>query len=628
MTSINLQKKFEKDRKPRFIAKNFDDFKKELLNYAKANFNEKINDFSEASLGGMLLDFAAYVGESMSFYTDQQMAELDYELAVNPDNIARHLKKAGIKNLGKSNALVKGTLTLVVDIDEDEYLSSGQIKANKLLLPKIKSGTQVKSTNSINFYLNEDIDFSKEDYAIEEVIRDEEDLPNFVVISKDGVFYSGEIATEVVDFTTEDRELFLTYVLENEDVVEIVSVLDENGNEFYEVEFLSQDTVYRSIKDFDTEYFQVEPAPRRFVVEKNYTTNKTYLRFGNGNGSSIKNDILTNPSDIALPIKGRSYLSRYSLDPKNLLNNKSFGISPAGNVLTIKYRYGGGSDHNIDVGDLSSIVNVVSEFNNIEQIQNLQNDTKTLIKENIIDTLSISNSEQAVGGSDGFSLEEARALIPTYMKMQNRVVNAEDLLSRIYTMPTNFGKIYRATVENNPYSNSTKDLFIICKNGRGNLAYANDAVKINIKNYLNELRVIGDEINIVDAPIFNISIDISIKVKNNFDIDTTLENVYENIINNLESTNMSIGQGVNVNNIVQVVLSTDGVLSITTAMEDIVKIRTKDNEMYSFNLDEDLTYSNNSLSVYDNFKNGIIYPPRGGIFELKYILDDILVRNS
>ena len=229
--------------------------------------------------------------------------------------------------------------------------------------------------------------------------------------------------------------------------------------------------------------------------------------------------------------------------------------------------------------------------------------------------------------NDASSINEAKALIPSYLRMQNRVITSDDLLARIYTMPTNFGKIYRAEVVKNKYSNSTKDLYVICKDNKDNLTYANDAVKINLSNYLNELRVIGDEINIVDAPIVNVAINITIKAKSNYSINDVIQKVYDSIIENVNIRNMSINQGINVNNILYTVLNTEGVLSVVTPINDIVKVRNSEDNTYDSVIDSELSYSNNTISIYNSIKDGIIYPPEGGIFELKYITNDITVRS-
>lgn len=69
-------------------------------------------------------------------------------------------------------------------------------------------------------------------------------------------------------------------------LAEIMVVEDDQGNEYFEVENLSQDIIYRPItnrteKDKDVQAF-LRPfsIPRRFVVETE--GNKTFLQFGQG----------------------------------------------------------------------------------------------------------------------------------------------------------------------------------------------------------------------------------------------------------------------------------------------------------------------------------------------------------
>jgi hypothetical protein len=626
-SSLNLQNKIKKNDRPKFIGRNFDDFRNQLLNYARNNFSNEINDFSEASLGGMLLDFASFVGESTSFYIDQQMAEMDYELATNPDNIQKHIRRAGINNISKSNSVLMCRFYMNVPVDITTLENEGVVKPIKALLPKIMPMTKVESSSNITFVLYEEVDFSLEDYVVSDVLRDEDDIPQSLLIYKEGICYSGEIATETASFQSDSQGRFLSYQLENEDVVEILSVIDDLGEEYYEVEYLSQDTVYKSVKNENESYYQLMLAPKRFVVERDITNNITSLRFGNGEGTKLKTDVLTDLSDIALPVKGRNYMTRYSLDPNKLLNSRAFGISPAGNTLTITYRYGGGSNHNIEPRQLQSIIDPVYKFDHINELTNITAETRNILTSNVIDSMYPDNVNAAVGGSEGLSLEEARYIIPTMMKMQNRVVNIEDLLARIYTMPTNFGKVHKASVEKNKFSNSSKDIFIVCKDKNGYLKNANDALKLNISDYLNELRIIGDELNIVDAPIINYKIDLSVKVKENLNINDVLDEVYENIVEFYPYEDMNIGQGINVNNILNIVLNTQGVISVTTPIEDIIKIVDETSNGYSYDLDEDLVYSSNRISVYDSIEDGIIYPPTGGIFELKYLISDIKIRN-
>ena len=49
---------------------------------AKVFYPDNMQDFSEASLGGLFLDMAAYVGDTMAFYLDHQFRELDPKTVV------------------------------------------------------------------------------------------------------------------------------------------------------------------------------------------------------------------------------------------------------------------------------------------------------------------------------------------------------------------------------------------------------------------------------------------------------------------------------------------------------------------------------------------------------------------
>ena len=70
--AIDVKKKLKRKNNRTYLSKDFDSFRAELLRYAKTYFPDKIQDFSEASLGGLLLDMVAMVGDTMSFYLDHQ----------------------------------------------------------------------------------------------------------------------------------------------------------------------------------------------------------------------------------------------------------------------------------------------------------------------------------------------------------------------------------------------------------------------------------------------------------------------------------------------------------------------------------------------------------------------------
>ena len=91
----DTKKKVLPDRQRSYLNKDFGSLRGDLLEYARTYFSDKIQDFSEASVGGLLLDLAAYVGDVNSFYLDHQFKELDPNTAVEEENIERMLRMAG-----------------------------------------------------------------------------------------------------------------------------------------------------------------------------------------------------------------------------------------------------------------------------------------------------------------------------------------------------------------------------------------------------------------------------------------------------------------------------------------------------------------------------------------------------
>ena len=614
--SINIKNKLKNNKRPTVLNKTFADFRNELLNYASNNFSNQIKDFSENSLGGMFIDFAAIVGESMSFYLEQQFEELNYETATNTNNIQRHLRQAGINSNSPTPSIV--TISVFIEVNSE----NGKMAPEISNLPILRKFSEFSSDGGINFILQEDIDFNNNFELFEGEVSETGEIET-VILKKDGICCSGRISQETFSFPQNNNNSFLSYSLNNNDVTKIISLIDNDFNTYYEVESLSQDTVYSKIENNNESIYKLIYASHRYMREDSLVNGTTNIRFGNGRDESLNDNILSNPEDISLPILGRDYDSNFSLDPKKLLNTNTLGISPQGKTISIRYIYGGGINHNVESESIDTVERLLLDFPNIS----ISDDEEEILG-NVTSSLSIVNEEQAVGGSNRLSLQELVQFIPSFKKMQNRIINHEDLLSRIYTMPSNFGRVSKASIIENPYSNLSKNLYIVCKDSSGYYQNASDALKINLKNYLNSFRLLGDSYNIVDVSIYNIGLDVVVKVKAGFEVQSTLNEVYFEIINNIRFNDLDIGEAINLNDIVYVILGVEGVASILSHEKDIITMKSNEDNFFSDEIDEDIQYSRNKFSVYDNYEHGIIYPPSGGIFELKYEDFDITVRNG
>jgi len=617
MPTSELENYLENKRKDRFINKTFVDFRNELLKYANSFYKDKILDFSEVSLGGMLLDFASIVGDSLVYYAEQQFNELDYENATDPDNIIKHLKRANIKNSKASPASV--TIDFLIEIEKNSISPEYNPKPKEEHLPIIKKGTILSSDSGIQFTLQEDIDFSF-GYT-QEIGEENSDGTIFsLFLEKSGICTSGQIEEEIISFPDDSstNNYFLSTVLNNENITDIVSIFDNENNEYFEVEYLTQTTVYKKVKNSNDNYLVAYPAPYRFIKEENYDIGKTIIRFGNGSGKSVKDNVFSNPEDLLLPIKGKDVINRVSLDPSMLLKNNTLGVSPSGKTLTIKYKFGGGIDHNVPSNSITSI-----EGQPIVVFPNAADILSNSITNPIIQSISVNNKNNAVGGTQPLTLNELKLQIPNAIRAQSRIITDEDLLSRILTMPTDFGKVNKIASLENPHSAFSKDLFVICKDQDGFYTEATDAIKTNLSHYLNDYRQIGSSYNILDVPVFNFGVEVKIKVKSGFEIEEVIFDIISRIIENMRFDLLQIGSPIEVDMIYEIIRATDGVTSIITPESGFIISKSSVDEFFDPESLETQTYNENVFNPNLMFNEGKIYPPRGGIFEMRYTTNDI-----
>jgi hypothetical protein len=591
----------ERQKNRNYLVKSFDDFRNELLQYAVTYFPDKINDFSATSLGGMLLDFASIVGDTLSFYMDHQFNELDPSTAVENDNILKHIRRAGIQSSPPSPATA--IVEFVIKVSND---TSGNPRSD--LLPKILKNTRLSTNQGIIFSLAEDLDFS--DMKFKKIVK-RSDL-NYSIVVKEGLCISGLRTTESFVFGS-NPGTFPTVFLTNNNITMIERVYDNENNDYYEVEYLSQDTIYKSIKNNQNNerYYEIIPASRRFVKEENLLTGEVNLRFGGGSNQNSEENILVDPTKAALSLYGREYFSKLTFDPGMLLKTNSLGIAPKNTTIYVTYRYGGGLNHNIPQ---YSIQNIIDTENIVFSDATSQVDIE-IIKRNI----SVQNPTKATGGTDGLNFTELQQNIPNAMKMQNRIVNYQDLLGRLYSMPAPLGRISKATIVDNKYDFFNKNLYLLSKDNEDYLTICSDALKKNISTYINEYRLIGDSFTILDGIVLNFAINIKVRIKEGNDPVAVKNSLIERLIRLCRFDLYQIGQPIILDDIYNIAINTPNVYSIATEKKDFINSVTGSRLPAPGDprIDE-IVYSNNSFNpIIVNYKD-ILYPPTGAIFEMKY----------
>jgi hypothetical protein len=582
----------EEKRNRRYIAKDFDQFRSLLLDYARTYYPDKIADFSETSMGGVFLDFASYVGDILSYYMDHQFTELNPDLAVESKNIENLIKNSGIKITGATPAYVKCRLSIRIPIQSDDSV-----------YPIIKEGTIVSARNGITFRLLEDIDFSN---STDRTIINSPNLLNSLIVSKTGNFLSGIETTEEISIG--DFESFKRIKLKNPNVTKIFFVSDSNGNDFYEVNSLVEEIVYKNLKLKDAsnevrDILKIIPAPYRYITETDINERSTFLTFGGGSASNFEDDVIPDPSDFALTLYGTSTFSRSLINPSYFVNRRTFGVVDENTTITVRYMYGGGLSHNVPINEIDTVTLLKIVFPGNPNPRTLNS---------IRNSVQVTNPTPSVGGAEALTIEEYKSLINQTKNSQMRIVTKEDLLARIYSMPSNFGRVFRAAIIKDQKNSLITKLYIICKNFTENLVKAPTYLKNNLINNLDSYRMLSDVIEIFDSEIINFSISCTITVDPIYKKESVIEKVKNNILNTLNVNKIEIDQPINASEIRNIIYNTPGVITITN-IEFLNRSGIIDNREY--------------VGIYHDMEinrvNDFIYPPVGGIFELRFKKNDI-----
>jgi hypothetical protein len=543
----------------KYLNKEFDSFRGDLYEYARIHFPDRIKDFSETSLGGLFLELAAYVGDVQSFYLDYQFHELNPETAVEARNIQAHITAAGVEVVGASPSVVEVVFSIEVPADNSVSPAIPQTTA----MPILYAGTRVQAQSGIQFELTNDIDFADTDNtgALLAVVRiasrDSNNQVTSFVLERTEICISGFRASE--SFTLGSFEPFKKITLAQENITQIVSVKDALGNNYYEVGYLAQDTIYKALinsnedKELVQDNLQIIPCPYRFLRQMAIDTRLTTLTFGGGNAESIDNDIVPDPSEFALPLYGKQTFSRFTLNPNNLLQTTTLGVIGSNTTITVEYRYGGGLSHNIGAGAISNVINLIIGY---------PRSPSASVAAQVRQSLTARNDREASGGEDAPNLEELKLRVGGARAAQSRIVTKEDLLARVYTMPANFGRVFRASIRSNPNNPLSSLLYIISRNSSGSLIVSPDSLKKNLAKYLNSYRMISDAIDVLDAQVINLQVEFVIVVDPSYNRALVLNNVLARLRQYFNIKFFEIDQPIVLDDIRNIIYNNTGVLTL------------------------------------------------------------------
>lgn len=593
-----MSKNSKKNIAINYTNRDFSTIRNDLNQMAERFYPDTFQDFSEASFGSMMLDAVAYVGDQLSFYLDYNVNETFLDTSYQKDNIIRHGRILGYKNSGRPS--VYGQVAVYILIPA----SQSGLGPDARYIPIVKRGTTFTSNNGSSFVLTENIDMNDPSNPVVVATTDPATgAPTFYAIKSYGNVVSGLFNSETVSVGGFQR--FRRVTLPNPNVSEIISVFDSEGNEYFEVEYLSQDIVFKELSNKNFKNDNVPSILKPMLVNRKFMTvfdsTGTYLQFGSGN-ESVEN-VVKNPQNIAMNIFGKSYVTDTSFDPSRLTNNNFYGIVPQNTTLTIVYRQTNPTNSNVAANSVNQVGRAQLEF---EDTTTLAASTLSTVR----NSMEVVNETPIVGNVTNPSTSEIKQRIYDTFPTQNRAVTQKDYENLVYRMPQKFGSVKRCSVQKDADSQKRNlNIYVTSEDSQQKLINTNMTIKQNIKTWLNHYRMINDTVDILDPFIINLGINFIIKSQIGSDRFTVLDDCVIALADEF-STPLFIGESLSISRIFNILNNVSGV-------NDVVKVQ--------FINKNSSNYSNVFFSIGENMSpdGDALVCPKNAIFEVKFPAVDI-----
>lgn len=601
-----------------YNARNFADVRRQLIEFIQKYYPETFSDFNDASVGMMLLELNAAVGDMLSFHTDRMFNETQINYAQERSSVLELARTFGLNIPGKrpSITIVDWTVTNI-PVKGDTFDIS--------YAPKILKGSQASGAGKV-FELLEDCDFSSPfttggipNRLIIPNIDGTGTIQNYSLTKRE-IMVNGITKTFKKVLTRNDYKPFLEIILPENNVLSIENIITKEGTNFinqpteeeysdfdlnwYEVPALAQAQVYVVDENTvsDREGIVVgkwKNSPQRFIKE--YTDNGfCKIIFGAGDQDT---------SELNEFVGCRGQIERIG----KTVNNLSLGEIPqTDNTLFIRYRIGGGEDSNIGPNTITSLGTVIPIINgddsNINRI--------------IGQSISVNNPIPALGGKEQPSVDEIRNLIRYNFSAQNRCVTIKDYQSRVPLMPGQFGVPFRTGV----YEERNKvNVSILALDENSKLTtQSTSALKQNIAEYLADFRMINDYVTIKNGRVLNLAFEIDVFIEKAVPKGQVISGVIKQVTDYMDINKWDMGDNIYISQLVENINNVGGVLNVTD-----LRVFNKVNENGKYSLNEVAQpYIDDETRQIDLLGRYTLFGEPNAMFEVKYPNKDIKVTIS
>jgi hypothetical protein len=597
-----------------YASRNYADIRSGLVDMVKQYYPDVLSDFNDASVGMMLLELNAAVGDMLSYNTDRMFQETQIDYAKEKKSVLSLARTFGLKIPGKRPSVTIVDFSVTLPVFGDTFDVS--------YAPLLRAGSQVSGGGKL-FETTNDIDFSNP-FNING-IPNRIIIPNFnangvlsnYTITKREIVTNGYSRTYKKVINSSDVKPFLEIILPENNVLSIESIITLNGNNYnteptldqfynisnrwFEMDSLAENKVF--IEDYSkiTDNSGLKPG-KWITVTKKFIREYTDLGFAKITfGAGTKDTSSLSDFDTNIPLVNQI---------GNIINNSSLGETPTANTtMFIKYRIGGGADTNVGPNVLKSVGLINMTVNGNTQSIN------TAVR----NSLRVNNAFPALGGRDEPSVEEIRNMVKYNFSAQNRAVTIKDYQSRISQMPGQFGVPFRCGVFEE--QNKVK-VYVMGLNANGNLTNeSTSALRDNIATYLSDYRMLNDYVSVSNGKVINLSFEIDLYIDKNMPQSQIISQVITDVKNFMSVNKFDMGDNIYLSPLIEIINNVGGVLNVID-----VRIYNKVNEgKYSLN-EISQPYIDTTTRQIDISNDYTIFGEPTSMFEIRYPNSDIMVR--
>jgi hypothetical protein len=602
----------------KYVDRDFTSLRNSLINYAKTYFPNTYTDFTPASPGMMFMEMAAYVGDVLSFYVDNQFQETFIQYSRQTQNLYDLAYMLGYKPKATNAATVDIELyqqlpaTLSGSVTVPDFSYALQVPANTTVASTLNASLQFLIPDKTNFAFSSSMDPTEVT-----VYQTAAGVPTYYLIKKVRNAISATVKSTSFSFTSPVP--FDSRNITDANIIGILDIVDSTtGDIWYEVDYLAQDAIFEPLANAnpnDPNYLQnpdVANLLRIKSVQNRFATrfldkSTLQIQFGSGNPSDTTEVIIPNPDNVGLGLPDNQSKLTTAYAPTNFIFTNTYGISPSNTTLIVRYLVGGGVESNAQANVLQNInTNNVTFVNSSLANSNLA--------QQIFNTLLATNPNAASGGSDGDDINELRQNSLGSFQGQLRSVTFDDYVVRSLSLPSEYGtvaKVYATKPNASSRSISTVDLYVLSYNNTKQLVNASAGLKRNLNTYLSQYKMINDSIGIRDAFIINIGVDFEIITLPGANSDEVLLKCIIALRDIFDIDKWQINQPILLRTLF---VTLDAIQGVQTVKAINIVNKT----------DSNLGYSNYSYDLSAATANNVIYPSLDPmIFELKYPNTDI-----